>query len=275
MASQQGDPAIEKPPSSGELQADSNTDSAIELSQPPSPAEGAQPAKKRTAAPPTPKRQPSISDPNMHVCFICLLNSTETPDATWVNACPCTLEAHEACMLRWVSETEMSASRSKKKLRCPACNGRIRVIEPWDPVVKFRERFHKAYSKAAPVVLFSMFGGMSVAATGSYALASMMVFAGSRTTLRWLGIQHALEQPRVSVWVSVVGKFCLLSIAPPALLFNKILPSIGNLVFVPTSIMVRVFSVFIPHFNRHLACLLPSICLITPAPLLPIAHYVI
>ncbi len=120
---------------------------------------------------PPPQRQGSLSDPNQRLCFICLQNDKETPDSSWVTPCPCTLEAHEECMLRWVAETESSAANARKKLRCPACKHPIQVIEPYDSVVKFRERFNKIYSRTSPFVLLAMVSAMSLAGSSSYGLA--------------------------------------------------------------------------------------------------------
>jgi len=201
------------------------------------------------AAPPAPAPSAGAtdpSDPNLRSCFICLQTSAETPGATWVNACPCTLEAHEDCMLSWVAETE--ASRSTKGLRCPACNGRIRVIEPYDPFVRLRDRLHRRYSKASPWVLFSIVATSATAGSSYYGLMATTAFAGPTATTRWLGIARAViersvQGVRVPWWRWHAGwevgfKFWLLHLIAPALMLNKALPSLGTLLAIPASFVV-------------------------------------
>ena len=115
---------------------------------------GAAPA----AAPTTPQLQRTQTDSSLRSCFICLQTPSETPNAAWVNACPCSLEAHEDCMLRWISEHERESS---KTLRCPACKGKIQTTEPKDSFVGLRDRLHKMYSRITPAILLGVVTGCS------------------------------------------------------------------------------------------------------------------
>lgn len=110
------------------------------------------------AAPTTPQLQRTQTDPSLRSCFICLQTPSETPKAAWVNACPCSLEAHEDCMLRWISEHERE---STKTLRCPACKGKIQTTEPKDSFVGLRDRLHKFYSRITPAILLGVVTGCS------------------------------------------------------------------------------------------------------------------
>lgn len=110
------------------------------------------------AAPTTPQLQRTQTDSSLRSCFICLQTPSETPNAAWVNACPCSLEAHEDCMLRWISEHERE---STKTLRCPACKGKIQTTEPKDSFVGFRDRLHKMYSRITPAILLGVVTGCS------------------------------------------------------------------------------------------------------------------
>lgn len=203
-----------------------------------------QPRSGSTALVPAP-----IATGSQHVCFICLLNDTETPDASWVNPCPCTLEAHEDCMLRWVAETEQSSSRPKQGLRCPACNARIRVDEPFDSVVFVRERLHRAYSRTSPLILLTLVLSGGIAGSGWYGLTAAHVFAGSDATTKWLGLQALVgRHPDVPLWRwmpfwKLNGKIWVLSLIAPALTLGRALQPLGNLVMLPSSILVK-FSFF-------------------------------
>lgn len=110
------------------------------------------------AAPTTPQLQRTQTDASLRSCFICLQTPSETPNAAWVNACPCSLEAHEDCMLRWISEHERE---STKTLRCPACKGKIQTTEPKDSFVGLRDRLHKMYSRITPAILLGVVTGCS------------------------------------------------------------------------------------------------------------------
>jgi hypothetical protein len=194
----------------------------------------------------TPSHRPiDLNPPNLRSCFICLLNESETPNATWVNPCTCTLESHEDCMLRWVAETENTSGRSRKALRCPACNSRIRVDEPFDLAVHIRERIHRVYSRVAPVILLeTVLSGLWVG-SASYGYVSARLFGG-RAVVEWLmaprlavGLGQHLELGEVvRLWAEWTGKATLLSLVAPTILIHRTLPSLGRLVTLPASLVV-------------------------------------
>lgn len=176
-------------------------------------------------------------------CFICFETADETPDQTWVTPCPCTLDAHESCMLQWIAETESSGG-ARKKLRCPACNSRIRVTEPWDPIVALGDRYSKVYGRASYFVLASTLMTMGVVGSGYYGLQSMLSFAGPQPTLNWLGLRKIVisnsRYPPFS-WKDgaiLVWKFYLLNLVAPFLLFHRALPNLGDAAAVGVSCLV-------------------------------------
>jgi hypothetical protein len=195
----------------------------------------------------TSSRRPiDLNPPNLRSCFICLLNESETPNAVWVTPCPCTLEAHEDCMLRWVAETENTSGRNRKALRCPACNARIRVDEPFDLVVNLRERIQRVYSRAAPIVLLeTVLSGMWVG-SASYGYVSARLFAG-HAVVDWLiaprlmmGFNRPIEFGElVRLWAEWTGKATILSLVAPTILLHRALPGLGRAVTLPASLIVR------------------------------------
>ncbi|EPE09077.1 hypothetical protein F503_06853 [Ophiostoma piceae UAMH 11346] len=102
-------------------------------------------------------------------CFICLQTPDEDPTAAWVAPCPCTLTAHQDCLLQWIDGKERSGAaindvvdnadnvedvevvddvnnanananpgprprdrprlRATRKVRCPACDAPIYTLE--------------------------------------------------------------------------------------------------------------------------------------------------
>lgn len=197
---------------------------------------------------PPPQLQRTQTDPNLRSCFICLQNSNETPNAVWVNACPCTLEAHEDCMLRWIAEHERESTKS---LRCPACKGKIKTTEPRDRFVSLRDRLHKMYSRVTPAILLGILTGCGMAGSSYYGMLSMCVFAGPGPAMGWLGLGKALAHRRLNPGVpwyrwrpgwDFCFRFWLLHFIAPALMIQKALPpQLIDFMAVPASLFVSHF----------------------------------
>ncbi|TLS25278.1 hypothetical protein PpBr36_07899 [Pyricularia pennisetigena] len=188
-------------------------------------------------------------------CFICLLDSTETPEnEDWVNPCPCTLEAHQSCMLRWVAEMEAvgGANRSRGRrastLQCPACKGSIQVYEPFDPALWLRDRLLRTYSAVSPVLLVCFVGGSTFGAMVKFGDFSVATFAGSFSAVRkWRldGIQRPLD-PRwfatsAGLRFATVHMFKLWALASigPALIIQRAFSGIDSLLL-PVSLASSV-----------------------------------
>jgi hypothetical protein len=174
-----------------------------------------------------------IATNEQHVCFICLQNENDTPNATWVNPCPCSLEAHEECMLRWIAEMETGPRRSSKAgLKCPACKAFITVEEPYDPVVALRDRFHQRYSRVSPYILAGLVAGGASAGAAWYGFAAASIFAGQNNVEGWLWLRsrHPLPSTLIKVWaLSAIG---------PSLVVIRWLPSLGTVLLLPFSALV-------------------------------------
>lgn len=199
------------------------------------------------SAAPAPQLQRTQTDPNLRSCFICLQNSSETPGAAWVNACPCTLEAHEDCMLRWIAEHERENTKS---LRCPACKGKIKTTEPRDRFVSLRDRLHKMYSRVTPAILLGILTGCGMAGSSYYGMLSLCVFAGPGPAMGWLGLGRALADRRLHPGVpwyrwkpgwDFCFRFWLLHFIAPALMIQKALPpQLIDFMTVPASLFVSL-----------------------------------
>lgn len=147
-------------------------------------------------------------------------------------------------MLRWVTETENSGARSKKSLRCPACNARIRVDEPFDPVVRLRERIHQVFSRASPLVLLDFVLTGVYVGSASYGVMAASVFAGTRAVARWMRFPPELWGYRQSSWVLLrygwvpFAKFTVLALVAPTLMIHRALPGLGRFFTLPASLAV-------------------------------------
>lgn len=175
-----------------------------------------------------------IATDDQRLCFICLQNDADTPNATWVKPCPCSLEAHEECMLRWIAEMETSSNRSKNGLKCPACKAPIAVDEPYDALVALRNALYRRYSRVSPIILLILVSISTIGGSASYGGLAASLFAGRDAVERWLmfprnGRSRALFL--LKVWaLSTVG---------PSLVIMRWLPSLGTVIALPFSILVR------------------------------------
>lgn len=175
-----------------------------------------------------------IATNDQHVCFICLQNDSDTPNATWVNPCPCSLEAHEECMLRWIAEMETSSNRSRSGLKCPACKAPITVDEPYDSILALRDGLYRKYSRVAPYVLLVLVSGGTIAGATWYGFGAASIFAGPDAVTRWMGPRSRRRIPAVML------KFWALSTIGPGLVITRWLPWLGSIVLVPFSTLVRI-----------------------------------
>lgn len=175
-----------------------------------------------------------IATADQHVCFICLQNDTDTPSATWVNPCPCSLEAHEDCMLQWIAEMETSGTRSKGGFKCPACKAPILIEQPFDRFLAIRDHLYRQYSAASPIILALVLSGGTVAGMASYGYVAASVFAGHDRVGRWLGL-HSQGHIAVTMVPLAAIKLCLIG---PGLVITRWLPLVGSIVGLPMFVLV-------------------------------------
>ncbi|KAK4233078.1 hypothetical protein C8A03DRAFT_19773 [Achaetomium macrosporum] len=172
-----------------------------------------------------------IATNDQHVCFICLQNEVDTPNATWVNPCPCSLEAHADCMLRWIAEMETSAGRAKNDLKCPACKAPIVIEEPFDPFLSLHDRLHRRYSRVSPYVLLVLGFSGSIVGAAWYGWGAASVFAGPDAVVRWL-------RPQARQGISSLAlKVYILSTIGPGLVIMRWLSGRGTTLFLPCAVM--------------------------------------
>ena len=197
------------------------------------PGDGSSTAEPEQSTPIIPAIIPAPYTTNeQHVCFICLQNDTDTPNATWVNTCPCSLEAHEHCMLRWIAEVENDSARPKDGLKCPACKAPINVDEPYDPVVALRDGLYRRYSRLSPYILLMLVSGGTIAGSAWYGQKAASIFAGPDAVAAWMGSRARRGMP------SVLIKTLILSSIGPSLVVTRWLSSLGIIVLLPCSVLV-------------------------------------
>jgi len=80
-------------------------------------------------------------------CWICQQeeddDSTDPDFVHWLKPCPCSLEAHEECLLEWIADEERPKPGElghNHKIECPQCKTEIRIERPRDFIVGVYDR---------------------------------------------------------------------------------------------------------------------------------------
>ncbi|OBT46003.1 hypothetical protein VE00_03728 [Pseudogymnoascus sp. WSF 3629] len=73
-------------------------------------------------------------------CWICLQDEgDDSPEhSQWRSPCPCNLQAHEECLLEWITDIQAQPSGGtglSKKVLCPQCKSEIKVERPIELIV--------------------------------------------------------------------------------------------------------------------------------------------
>lgn len=177
-------------------------------------------------------------------CFICLTDEEPSDDpGTWVDPCGCTLEAHQDCMLSWVTDCE----RSNKPLQCPVCKDRITLEGPWDPIVAVTEAVANKFTRASPFMLLSSVTIGAQFSLQMYGAFAMWAFAGREALVDYV-LGH-------EVWVNGeasralmtggqrLGNALVLTNVGPALLVGQLMPWFANKIFLSTASLYGVYHV--------------------------------
>lgn len=112
---------------------------------------------------PTPS-QAGQSSQEVRTCWICQQDDTddESPDITWKSPCPCSLTAHDECLLEWIASEEAPKKGEiarNHKIKCPQCQAEIKIERPHDYLVQLFDAVHSsARSMVVPTALSGLVG---------------------------------------------------------------------------------------------------------------------
>lgn len=131
----------------------------------------------------SPEEKTSTPPPTQEArtCWICQQDDTEdTPDiADWRSPCPCSLTAHNTCLLEWIANEEAPkpGELAKKKIKCPQCKAPIEIRRPMDPIVEVVDIVQRAAKAMILPTALSAVIGTTYSGLIVYGLNSMrMVF---------------------------------------------------------------------------------------------------
>jgi hypothetical protein len=75
----------------------------------------------------------------LYRCWICQQDSSEdAPGALWRRPCPCSLTAHDECLLEWITAEEAPRPgdlATTRRIVCPQCHAEIQIERPRDYLV--------------------------------------------------------------------------------------------------------------------------------------------
>ncbi|PHH59097.1 hypothetical protein CDD81_3808 [Ophiocordyceps australis] len=213
----------------------------------------AQPAEQQGPEAPAPKNGdhngPTDDGPPPRRCFMCLGDESPLdPPGTWVDPCPCTIEAHQECILTWVTDCE----RNKKPLKCPVCKATIELEGIRDPIVAASDALSTRFSRLTPCILA---GGISMGAQFSlqmYGFLALWTFAGKQPAVRFLFGSDNMGNPMMGSSLAVIRHrvstaLVLMSVAP-TLLLTRAWPINSHSLLIPSA---SVFASFVAMGNKH------------------------
>ena len=122
-------------------QSATSEDSQTVLLNHPSSSESSPKPEPRPRQQASPKVQTAESDWEPRKCWICFADETEDTPTTseWRSPCPCSLTAHESCLLDFVADLEAPQNRKSTglpKIECPQCKAKITIARPRSLVVE-------------------------------------------------------------------------------------------------------------------------------------------
>ncbi|KAJ8060973.1 hypothetical protein OCU04_010053 [Sclerotinia nivalis] len=122
-------------------------------------------------------QQDIISPPQgeMKTCWICQMDDTDDGPQTspWRSPCPCSLQAHESCLMEWIA---VSADKEMApKIACPVCKYQLKIDQPKDYLVLTADKLqrmakHLVLPTAAGAVFSCVYSGSLLFGVNSLAL---------------------------------------------------------------------------------------------------------
>ena len=95
----------------------------------------------------------------IQTCWICQMDDTDDGPQTspWRSPCPCSLRAHESCLMEWIAasgEKEMAP-----KIVCPVCKYKLQINQPKDYLVLTVDKLQRLARKLVlPTAAGAVFG---------------------------------------------------------------------------------------------------------------------
>ncbi|KAN0116943.1 hypothetical protein V8E51_002920 [Hyaloscypha variabilis] len=107
--------------------------------------------------------QPKTAAAEIRRCWVCMGDETDDPENNiWRSPCPCSLIAHESCLLEWIADKESPPPGQiahTHEIKCPQCQTPLKILRPRDPLVTLTDGVQRiARSLILPTALCGVVG---------------------------------------------------------------------------------------------------------------------
>ncbi|ORZ21356.1 hypothetical protein BCR42DRAFT_488445 [Absidia repens] len=129
-------------------------------------------------------------------CWICYGDESDS-EGHWVSPCPCSLIAHEKCLLDWIIENQKRSTR--KLVRCPQCASYYHLVEKSNWLLLFFGVIDEVVHTITPYITSLGLGLSLLIVTTTYGASSVILLFGTQEGERVLG------SPSLWTWRQWVG----------------------------------------------------------------------
>lgn len=193
----------DNPSTVSEQSEDSETVLLNPSNTPPEPSsEGQRSSATQAANSPHPPARTNTADEPKH-CWICLLDSDDpTPQSTeWRSPCPCNLQAHQDCLLEWITDLEATGTAStngagQSKILCPQCKAPIKIAQPFDPLVLAIDQVRTVARRLVlPAGLAGTLTGILYSGSLIYGINALGLVFGEQEAINMLSVETRRSRP--------------------------------------------------------------------------------
>jgi hypothetical protein len=148
---------------------------------------------------PLPSTFPSRSrQQDVRRCWICQMDETEdTPESSvWRSPCPCSLVAHDECLLEWIADGEApkdGGAASTQKFFCPVCKAEIHIERPRDALVALYDQVQGAAKSLAYPTAISALLGCGYAGLFAYGVNTLYLVFGREEAVKILAAMRGRQ----------------------------------------------------------------------------------
>jgi RING-variant domain len=133
----------------------------------------------------TPTPQPQTPGRDVRRCWVCMGDETDDPENNvWRSPCPCSLTAHETCLLEWIADKEAPPPGQiahNHEIKCPQCQTPLKIQRPRDVLVTVADGVQRvARALILPTALFGI-AGCFYSGFVSYGANAMALVLGPET----------------------------------------------------------------------------------------------
>ena len=172
----------------------------------------------------TPTPQPQTPGRDVRRCWVCMGDETDDPENNvWRSPCPCSLTAHETCLLEWIADKEAPPPGQiahNHEIKCPQCQTPLKIQRPRDVLVTVADGVQRvARALILPTALFGI-AGCFYSGFVSYGANAMALVLGPETADAILAPQtfdSIHNSAVVRRWLQIAADY-------PLTVFGQLLP---------------------------------------------------